>query len=104
MRTPTLQLTHPEATRARLLALAPNARAKLAQLLLLWADQHGQPTAEGVRVPLHVTQEAIGEAIGSSRETVSRLLAGLQRRHLIRLRGSSLLLLQLDELRALSAS
>jgi len=86
-----------------LLALAPSTRAKLAQLFLLWAGQHGQTTPEGVRVPLNMTQEEIGEIIGASRETVSRLLADFKRRRLIRLKASSLLLLGLEELRSLSA-
>lgn len=88
----------------RLLALAPSARAKLAQLLLVWAGQHGQETAEGVRVPLNMTQEEIGETIGATRETVSRLLADFKRRRLIRVKGGSFVLLQPNELRALSAS
>lgn len=88
----------------RLLALAPNARAKLAQLLLVWAGQHGEATPEGVRVSPQMTQEAIGERIGATRETVSRLLADFKRRRLIRVRGGSVLLLQPEQLRALSAS
>jgi CRP/FNR family transcriptional regulator len=87
----------------RLLALAPSSRAKLAQLLLVWAEQHGQRTSEGVRVPLHMTQEAIGEAIGATRETVSRLLGDFRRHRWIRLQGASVLLLQPDQLRALGA-
>ena len=88
----------------RLLALAPSTQAKLAQLLLVWAGQHGQATEEGVRVPLNMTQEAIGESIGVSRETVSRLLADFTRRGLIRVKGGSVLLVHADQLRALSAS
>lgn len=88
----------------RLLALAPSTQAKLAQLLLGWAEEHGQPTAEGLRISLNMTQEEIGEAIGASRETVSRLLADFKRRRLIRVKGGSVLVLRPDELRALSAS
>lgn len=84
---------HKAWAQTRLLALAPNARAKLAQALLLWADRHGQPAAEGVRVPLNMTREAIGETIGATRETVSRLLSEFQRKNLIRLKGGSVLLL-----------
>src|SRR5260370_36982058 len=65
---------HAAWAQTRMLALAPNARAKMAQLLLLWADRHGQATSEGIRFPLNMTQEAVGETIGATRETVSRLL------------------------------
>ncbi|MEK7214339.1 MAG: helix-turn-helix domain-containing protein, partial [Chloroflexota bacterium] len=59
---------------------------------------------EGVRVPLNMTQEEIAEAIGASRETVSRLMADFKRRRLIRTKGGSVFLLQPDNLRTLSAS
>lgn len=85
----------------RVLALAPNARAKLAHLLLMWGERHGQVTPDGVRFPLNMTQEAVGEAIGATRETISRMLADFQRRGLIRVTGSAVLLLQPAELRAL---
>lgn len=88
----------------RLLALAASTRVKLAQLLLIWAGQHGQTTAEGVRVPLHMTQEEIGKSIGASRETVSRLLADFKRRRLIRVKSGSVVLLQPDGLRAMSVN
>jgi hypothetical protein len=69
-------------------ALVPNASAKMAQLLLMWADLHGHTTPEGLRFPLNMTQEAVGEAIGATRETVSRLLGDFQRRQLIRVQAA----------------
>ncbi|MFQ5926454.1 MAG: Crp/Fnr family transcriptional regulator [Terriglobia bacterium] len=89
---------------SRLLALASSTRAKLAQLLLDWAGQQGQTTAEGVRVSLHMTQEEIGETIGTARETVSRLLAEFKRRGVIRIKGRTILIVQPDALRTLTAS
>jgi CRP/FNR family transcriptional regulator, cyclic AMP receptor protein len=90
---------HKSWEQARLLALAPSTRAKLAQLLLEWADEHGKPDPEGITVPFHMTHEEIGRIIGASRETVSRLLSDFKRRRLIRLKGSSMLLVP-EELRA----
>lgn len=87
----------------RLIALAPNARAKMARLLLLWAEHHSQTTDLGVRVPMNMTHEAVGESIGATRETVSRLLADFQRRRLIQITGGSVLLLNLQELRGICA-
>jgi len=95
---------HAAWAQTRMLALAPNARAKMAQLLLLWADRHGQATPEGLRFPLNMTQEAVGETIGATRETVSRLLGDFQRRHLIRVTGSAVLLLHPEELRTIGAT
>ena len=86
---------------ARMLALAPSAQARLAQLLLQWADERGRTTKDGIRISLGLTQEAIGELIGVSRETVSRLLADFARRRLLRTTGGSITLLRPDQLRTL---
>ena len=88
----------------RLLSLTPCCRAKLAQLLLLRARQNGKATAQGLRVPLNMTEEEIGEAIGATRETVSRLLSDLKRSHVIRANGGSVVLIKPDELRAIAAT
>ena len=77
---------HKSWEQARLLALAPSTRSKLAQLLLEWAREHGTADEEGVAVPFHMTHEEIGRIIGASRETVSRLLSDFKRRHLIRVK------------------
>ena len=87
---------------SRLLALAPNARARLAWFLTRWADQHGSTTGEGQRIVLNLSQEALGEAAGMTRETVNRLLAELQRSGLIRVKGSAVYMLQPDELRRIA--
>ncbi len=90
---------HKSWEQARLLALAPSTRSKLAQLLLEWASEHGKADEEGVCVPFHMTHEEIGRIIGASRETVSRLLSDFKRRRLIRIKGSSVYLVP-EELRA----
>jgi CRP/FNR family transcriptional regulator len=88
----------------RLLSLTSCCRAKLAQLLLLRAGQNGKATASGLHVPLNMTGEEIGEAIGATRETVSRLFSDLKRRHLIRVNGGSIILLKPHELRAIATT
>ena len=90
---------HKSWEQARLLALAPSTRSKLAQLLLEWASEHGKTDEEGTCVPFHMTHEEIGRIIGASRETVSRLLSDFKRRRLIRVKGGSVHLVP-DELRA----
>lgn len=70
------------------IALAPTARAKLAGLLLDWAQQNARPEKDGMSFPLRLTHEGIGELIGSSRETVTRLLNELRREGAIRVKGT----------------
>ena len=82
----------------RLIALAPSAQAKLAQFLLECAEQRGQRTAEGIHLPLNMTHEEIARYIGSSRESVSRILSDFKNRELIRIAGGALIILQCNEL------
>lgn len=88
----------------RMVALAMTARAKLAQLLVNWANEEGQRTTEGARVQVKMTHQRIGESIGASRETVTRLIADFKRAGLIRVKGGAIVILRPDELLSLSAS
>ncbi len=88
----------------RILALAPSTQAKVAQFLLAWAAQHGQTTPEGVHLALNMTHEEIGQAIGSSRESVSRALGDFRQKRLIRMNGGSMVILEPTELRSLSSA
>ena len=85
------------------IALAPSARAKLAGLLLDWADRDAQPASKGVRFQLLLTHEEIGELIGSSRETVTRLLSEFRRRGLIQIKGSFITLADSNKLKSILA-
>jgi CRP/FNR family cyclic AMP-dependent transcriptional regulator len=88
----------------RLVTLASSAQGKLAQLLLSWTNEVGQQTPEGVRIRVTMTREEMGESIGASRETVSRLLTDFKRRGLISANGSSMFILKPDDLQKLCAS
>ena len=70
------------------LLLARSSTEKLARLLLSWAAK--EPRNLEVRVATNFTHEEIAQMIGSSRETVTRLLSDLKRKELIRLEGSTL--------------
>jgi CRP/FNR family transcriptional regulator, cyclic AMP receptor protein len=70
--------------RARLLLLSQTANAKLAKLLLEWSER--ATNYKGF------THEEIAHMIGSSRETVTRLLASLNRHRIIRVTSDSILI------------
>jgi len=82
----------------RELALRHSARKRLARFLLRWCavgnNGYSYPTAH-----LTLTHEEIGQAIGSSRETVTRLLSDFRKNRLIHFRESSLLIINDAELR-----
>jgi len=79
-----------DADQIRNLGLANSAAERLAQLLLAWCEETGRPSASGVRVAVPMTHEEISQMIGTSRETVTRLLKSFREKKLITVRGSSI--------------
>jgi CRP/FNR family transcriptional regulator, cyclic AMP receptor protein len=75
----------------RTIGLSASAPQKMARLLLSWS-RAGRETNEGIRVNVPLTHEQIAECLGSSRETVTRTLSDFKSRHLISLRGASMLI------------
>ncbi|MGA9543014.1 MAG: Crp/Fnr family transcriptional regulator [Candidatus Sulfotelmatobacter sp.] len=73
------------------LILSDSASEKLARLLVGWLDQNTESRRPG-QMKLALTHEEIGQMIGTSRETVSRLFAGFKRQHLIEQSGSTLVI------------
>lgn len=67
---------------------------KLADLLELWVVENGQMTEHGVEFKLPLTQEEIGQMIGVSRETVSRLFAEFEEQGILELEGSRVRILK----------
>jgi CRP/FNR family transcriptional regulator len=72
------------------LLLARSSTEKLARLLLSWVS--GEPRNRELRVPTEFTHEEISQMIGSSRETVTRLLSDMKRKDLIRFEGATLVI------------
>jgi len=73
----------------RTLMLSGSASEKLARLLVGWLDDRtGCPNPARMKVPL--THEEIGQMIGTSRETVTRLMAGFRKQRMIEQEGATL--------------
>jgi len=75
----------------RSLGLSNSAREKVARFLLEWSDR-SESGKGGVRTRLTLTHEEIGQLIGASRETITRILGDFKERHWIVIRGSMLVL------------
>lgn len=90
--------------RIALLALAPDVRAKLARLLLDRADPPDRAGKRRRAFTLRLTHEEIGELIGSSRETVTRLMNGFRRAGLIETREAIVEIKRPAELEALASA
>jgi len=74
----------------RSLGLSQTTSEKLARLILDWCDRGGEITTKGVRLKVLLTHEEIAQMIGTTRETVTRLLSDFKRKKLIDVKGSSL--------------
>jgi CRP/FNR family cyclic AMP-dependent transcriptional regulator len=90
-------------TQVSRIALAPGARAKLASFLLDWAERESQPNAKPAQFHLRLSHEEIGALIGSSRETVTRLLSDFRRRGWLKTKGTLMTLPAPEKLRELLA-
>ena len=83
------------------LVLARSSSGKLARLLLSCAPRGSQELNEQ-RLHSAMTHEEMAQRIGSSRETVTRLLSNLKKRRLIRLEGATLVIRDRTGLEALA--
>lgn len=83
------------------LVLARSSSGKLARLLLSFS-QNQRSNADEVRLRSIMTHEEMAQRIGSSRETVTRLLSDLKRKQLIRLDGATLVIKNRTALEALA--
>ncbi|MDB9494187.1 global nitrogen regulator NtcA [Spirulina major CS-329] len=57
--------------------------SRLVSFLLILCRDFGVPTPEGIRIDLKLSHQAIAEAIGSTRVTVTRLLGDLRQEDMI---------------------
>jgi CRP/FNR family transcriptional regulator, cyclic AMP receptor protein len=76
---------------ARSLGLSHSAGEKLARLILEWCAHYGKQNDRGIQLKLTLTHEEVAQLIGSSRETVTRLLSNFKSSQLIYVKGSTLI-------------
>ena len=82
---------HSTYVQVRSLGLSHTAADKLAKLLLEWCKPNGNGGGS-IHLKISYTHEEIAEMIGTSRETVTRLLKHFKDRNLITLKGSDLII------------
>jgi CRP/FNR family transcriptional regulator len=83
---------HAAYTQVCSLGLSASVSDKLAKLFLGWCENGNGPkfTEDRIHLKLSFSHEEIAEMIGTSRETVTRLLKDFRQRDLISLKGSDL--------------
>jgi CRP/FNR family transcriptional regulator len=93
---------HAVCNEVRSLGLSHSAAEKLAKLLLEWSSKNGESAKPEPRVKLRLTHEEIAQMIGTSRETVTRLLADLKKHQIVNAKGSTLVIRNQAALRELA--
>jgi CRP/FNR family transcriptional regulator len=85
----------------RSFGLAQTTSEKLARLVLDWCDQRGEQTDKGIRLKVLLTHEEIAQMIGTTRETVTRLLTSLRSKNVLEVKGSTVHVVKPDALEAM---
>ena len=85
----------------RSLGLAQTTSEKLARLLLDWCTRNGEETPKGIRLKVLLTHEEIAQMLGTTRETVTRLLSDFKRRKVIEVKGSTILVINKEAMAAM---
>lgn len=85
----------------RSLGLSHTTTEKMARLLLDWANSDGQETDKGIRLRVLLTHEQIAQMLGTTRETVTRILSDLKKKEIIQVKGSTILITNRGKLEAL---
>ncbi len=79
--------------------LATNSAAqRVVRTLLDLADQHGIVERDATRINLHLTQNDLASLVGTTRETVNRVLSGLREQGLVRIERAQLSVINLPAL------
>jgi CRP/FNR family transcriptional regulator len=85
----------------RSFGLAQTTTEKLARLMMDWCDERGESTDKGIRLKVLLTHEEIAQMIGTTRETVTRLLTSLRAKKFIEIKGSTVNVMRYDALEAM---
>ncbi len=91
---------HSAIAEMRTIGLSHSASEKLARFLLEWTSNSPEEKGQ-IRIKMTLTHEEIAQMIGSSRETVTRLLADFRRKQILQIVGSTLILRSKADLEAI---
>ena len=76
-----------------------NVTGRIAGILLQFAEEYGQKTEEGVFIKSRPTHQAIANMVGSSRETVTRVLKQLEDKKYISMSGKDITILDKENIK-----
>ncbi|MEA2166084.1 MAG: family transcriptional regulator, cyclic receptor protein [Thermoanaerobaculia bacterium] len=86
----------------RTLNLSSSMREKFARLIVSWVEDSDGGSDDAIWINLDLTHEQIGQMLGASRETISRVIAALSRMGVIKVQGHVLEIPSVVKLRELA--
>ena len=86
----------------RALGLSHSTGEKMAKLLLDWSARTSETGKADTRLRLMLTHEEIGQMIGTSRETVTRLFGEWKKQRIVQCNGPILLIRNMAGLKAMA--
>lgn len=95
---------HQSGDRRRLEFGTGPVRVRLAKLLLQLSDSYGELVEDGVAVALPLTQDELAATISAARESVTKMMAELRRRGVVRTGRRKLVVMRPEVLRRIAAS
>lgn len=81
---------HKSYTQLRALNLSQSVGERVSRLLLEWCAADGRQTEHGIQLMNSLSHEEMAEMVGTSRETVTRILSDLKRKRIINVNGSKI--------------
>lgn len=75
-----------------------DAIEKTINVLLALADNHGKKTSEGIVLCKNISRQDMANLVGTTRETISRILSKLAKEDMLEIKGRSIILKDLDAL------
>jgi CRP/FNR family transcriptional regulator, cyclic AMP receptor protein len=86
----------------RALSLSHSTSEKVARLLLDWSTRNSEAGKADTRLRLTLTHEEIGQMVGTSRETVTRLFGEWRKQRIVESNGATLLIRKMAVLKAMA--
>jgi CRP/FNR family transcriptional regulator, cyclic AMP receptor protein len=86
----------------RCLGLSASVEEKLARLLLHWTGETRSLPHRDTRLKMPYKHEEIAQMIGSTRETVTRLLGALKKKKVVEIKGATLIVKDPEQLKRLA--
>lgn len=76
-----------------------SVKNRLIETLLKFAQKHGEKTPSGLKISIRITHQELADIVGSSRETVTRIMNVLERNNLIADEGGYIVLKDVSRIR-----